>query len=48
MNTVSKAKVISSSEKTLKSALACLGASSVSSGMGSPRRAASIPSRMAR
>ena len=49
MNTVSKAKVISSSEREPKSALACLGAlSSTGSGIGSPRRAESIPSRITR
>ena len=49
MKTVSKAKVISSAERAAKSALAA-GAAALasSSGMGSPRSSASIPSRIRR
>ena len=48
MNTVSKAKVISWSEKTWKSAFCSAGSSSGISGRASPRREASIPSRITR
>ena len=45
MNTVSKVKVISSSLRAEKSALLSAG-SPVTSGIASPRRARSIPSRI--
>ena len=49
MNTVSKAKVMSSAAMAAKSAFSFSGSpASASSGMGSPRSSASIPSRISR